>query len=252
VRLSVLLAAAPEVILFEARPFSDMENFSLEAAIRLIRTQLPNARMYFVTTTEVDRFDDATIFLADARQYVIDGRAIAAYYGIPSVDYIEELEALITGGGHLATYYADSIHPTAAGQAVIRGLFAPSKVLESLTLTTPLPARLYADSADFEIAPTVQHGIDYDSRTGTWTDTGNSTASSEVDATITFKGTFRSFGCYRATGAYPAVYFSVNGDAYSALFASFDCNGWDLGTRDVYTITIKVATAVQIDEFWTI
>ena len=44
-----------------------------------------------------------------------------------------------------------------------------------------LPARLYADSANYENAPILKNGTAYDARTGAWTDNGTTTSSSEAN-----------------------------------------------------------------------
>ena len=225
-------------------------NAYIEGYIRRLWNDLPNVRLIFMNffVIEDKDIDDPTALDQD----MIDRmKAICDQYGIPIVDYQAEItRRVLVGGEHLVTYFLDTVHPTIAGHEIALELLKPH-LLTGAGRPDPMPARLYEASADFENDPLVKYGTDDDARTGTWVDTGTSTASVTPGSTIAYSGTFRSFGCYNAAGSYPDVNVSVDGVPIIPT-AYFDPNGWDFGTRALHTVEITVLTTCQIDEFWAI
>jgi hypothetical protein len=177
-------------------------------------------------------------------------RAICAALGIDYVDGHLLTKAHVTAGGHITDWFADTAHYNATGGAAIR-----DDLLTILptggTVTTPLPAYVNAAAEDYMGTPVIILGTDYDSKTGTWTETGTRVESSEVGATITYSGTFRKFGIYRASGNYTTVTVTIDGGDPINDFALY-ANGYDIGTRGAHTVVITVTSAVRIDEFWAV
>lgn len=171
-------------------------------------------------------------------------------YGVPYVDGYALIQAHVAGGGHITDWFGDTAHWNATGHAVIAAAI-DALLPNSGTISTPLPARVYAESADLEYEPVIRLGTDNDGTTGTWTTDGTAVLSSEVGATITFTGTFRHFGIYRTSGAYPTVTATIDGGAPITNFNLYP-NGYDSGTRGAHTVVITVTSAVRIDEFWAI
>jgi len=169
---------------------NDRDKGCAEAIIRRIWTALPLTKLccvFFPKVTDKD-VDDATNLNDAMKQNWI---ALCAHYGIQYVDYADYLKSVIDAGGTLADYMADGAHPTNAGHALANEII---KSGSSSPLSGALPARLVADSEDFENDPLIVNGVDRDSITGTWTEDGTDLVSSEANATITFSGTFRCFG----------------------------------------------------------
>ena len=161
-----------------------------EAMIRRLWTAQPTMKLcavFFPKVTDKD-VDDATNLNDAVKQNWI---ALCNYYNIPYVDYADYLKSVIDAGGSLADYMADAAHPTNAGHAL-----AYSRIKDGQTsaLSGSLPTRLIADSEDFENTPVIKNATDYDSKIGTWSEDGTEITSTEVDATVTFSGTFRGFG----------------------------------------------------------
>lgn len=175
--------------------------------------------------------------------------AVCVAYGISYVDGWQLCIDHVAGGGDLSDYFKDTVHWDETGGAPVV-VAAADAILPAACPIPTLLDRIHAASVDYENNPVIKNGTDYDSRTGTWADAGTSTSSNEVDATITYSGTFRKFGCYRADATYPAVTISIDGGAFFSI--AFYPNGYDIGVRNNHTVTIKVITSCKIDEFWAI
>ena len=175
--------------------------------------------------------------------------ALCTAYGVPVVDFWQYCKDHVPGDYNLSDLYADTAHPSAIGYTIIETLL--DDYLPNGGSVGTLPTRIYAASGDFEQPPVIKVGVQHDSHTGVWTENGTSISSAEVGATITFSGTFRKFGCYRASGAYPIVTVTIDGGIPIDNFAFYQ-NGYDIGARAAHTIVITVVTTCQIDEFWAI
>jgi hypothetical protein len=257
-----VLDAAPEVVTFDMANDINrtIDHASMEAFIRRVWTALPDARIavfLFPRVTDhnvnasVDNYENAAIMAAVM--------ATCEHYGVTVIDFAAELRRLVNEEGHdLNEYLGDSVHPGDGGHQLAASMLeAELPVLYAAESMKPetLPARLYAESEDYEYAPTLKNGTDYDGRTGTWSDTGTRTESSETDATITFSATCSTYGIFRndfTSSSNPAVYVSIDGGAYVGVTVTQ--NGQPItGGRGAHTITFKVGSGtVRIDEFWAI
>lgn len=253
INLSSILATNPELIIIDPvnDDNSDFRKATNEALIRRIRTALPNCRLvmmkFFVVT---DKDVDASINTPTNQTSFQQWADLGAQYSIQIVDDWQAVKDLITGGAHLSTYLADTVHPTAAGHTVAFGALQP--YLASSIHATAMPARLYANSENYETAPTVIVGTDYTSKTGTWAESGTQVSSSEVGATITFTATCRSFGIYRADSTDSGTEYSIDGGAFAGM-NSYPAYGWPIASRAEHTITFKVISGtLKIDEFWAV
>jgi Rieske Fe-S protein len=225
---------------------------SLEAYIRRVWTANPNTRLFLWNFAQVSNIAVNASINTPTNQADIDAvEAVCAHYGVTLLDAWGAIQALVTGGQNLSTYYADTAHLNQAGHEVAYSLLSPYLPNGGATLTGSLPARIY-DNGDYESAPTITLGTSYDSRSGTWSDTLTRTQSSEVGAIITYSATCQSFGCYRADGGTNDVQVSIDGGAYAD--SVFYQNGTVIaGARAAHTIAIKVKSGtVRIDEFWAI
>jgi len=254
VKLSGLSALSLQIV-FDT--VNDLDNahckVALEALIRKIWTAnaaTALAAMEFFSVS--DYTNDATVDAPTTAAAQTNLETICAHYSIPVCNFWSAVKTLVNDGANLTTYLADNTHPTATGHSLALSLLAPYLPDGGKSGDT-VPARLYAASADYEQAPVITNGANYDSVTGTWTTTGTRIESAEANATATFSGTFRSFGCYRAdyvTAGDNAVLVSIDGGAFAAI--AFDHNGYDTGARAAHTIIIKVVSSCRIDEFWAI
>lgn len=227
---------------------------SVEAFIRLIWAANPSTRIIIMrafsvpATHDIDTADQVTSGELDELD------AIAAAYGITVVDYYSAVKALIDGGAAITTYVSgDWVHPTATGYALMASLLAPYLPNGGTSKPSTLPARVYDTNGYFENAPTKILGTAYDSRVGTWSDSGGEVSSSTPSDTITYTVTSapaHSIGCYRADGGTNTVQISYDGGAFNSV--TFYQNGVEVPSGFT-TVTIKVSSGtVKIGEFWAI
>jgi len=250
------LAYSPNVVILDHANDSTAATCKngIEGYIRRVWTANPSTQMIIIGSPAWALGDigtDANVLHPANETTLGDVKALAAYYGIPYVDFWDWCKSVVPGTYHLNEVTADGAHPSAVGYAQIAELMKPFLPVNGGTQPLPLPARLY-DNGDYENTPTRTLGTGYDSRTGVWSDTGTRTESSEVGATITFSATCQSYGCYRADAGSNDVQVSIDGGAYAA--ANFYQNGAPIaGARAAHTIAIKVVSGtVRIDEFWAV
>jgi hypothetical protein len=198
-----------------------------------------------------DRLNDATVNSPYNASQLAEFTALATHYGIPMVTVWDYVAADIAAGRyHLSDYLLDVVHPTAYGHALMSGWiehYLTSNFLATRQMPTPLPARLY-DNGDYENTAVIKNGTDYVALTGTWTPSGTTISSSVVNSTVTYSGTFQSFGRPEYDGS---VQVSIDSGAYQTI--TFGPNGYQLVSRAAHTITIKVVSGtVTISEFWAI
>jgi len=176
---------------------------------------------------------------------------LCAVYGVIVINFWQYCMDNVPAPYHLADLYADTAHLTALGYSIFESMLDDYLPIHGTNPSAILPARVYASSADFQQVPIIKFGINFDARAGVWVDTGNSTASVTPGSTITYSGTFRSFGCFNAAAVYPNVSVVIDADPPINPF-SFYANGYDYGVRAAHTIVITVLTTCTIDEFWAI
>lgn len=230
---------------------------ALEALIRRVWAANPNTRIIIVgspvwNTVGVD--DDANVDTPSNQTILEDIKALAEWYGIAYVDYWQWCRSVVPDTYTLAQLAPDSVHPSSEigypNMALLLQAYLPTG---GTPKPAPLPARLY-DNGDFENTPTVFLGNQYDSRTGTWSDAGTRTQSSEAGATITFSATCQSLGILRTDGdANAELELSVDGSAYRNVVLNQGGYFLEEG-RGAHTLTIRVKTGgnVRIEQFWAV
>jgi hypothetical protein len=234
----------------------DMDFASMESIWRLLWEENPHARIVLIQSPswvlrDIDDDDnvDNPINGAVMNDYV----TLANHYGVSVVRYWDWcIEVVDAGTYHLNELTADTVHPTELGYTNMAELLEAHLPNGGGQKPDTLPSRLY-DSEDYENTPTRTLGTDYDSKTGSWTETGTQASSSEADATITFSATCQSYGFYRADGtANPAALVSIDGGDFAAYTPSQ--NGTPIAAgRAAHTIIVKVVSGtVEIDEFWAV
>lgn len=226
----------------------------MEALIRRVWAGNNTTRIILVsspTWTLQDTSDDGIVTTPTNETALGNVIALAAHYGIPLVDYWGWCKSVVPGTYHLNELTDDATHPNALGYANMAALLEAYLPNGGQQEPSPLPDRLY-DDGGYERTPTQIYGTDYDSRTGSWTDTGTRTESSTVGDTITFSATCQSIGCWRADGGTNHVTISVDGGAFTSL--QFYQNGIELSEGyGSHTFVIKVDSGTcRIDEFWAI
>jgi hypothetical protein len=183
---------------------------------------------------------------------------IALYesYGIPYLDYWTRLKEQISLGHHLNEYYEDGdpVHPLEAGHNLAFNLLRPYLPTGGATAPDTLPDRLY-DNGDMENAPVHVVGTAYDSIDGTWSTDDTQISSSDVNATVTYSATCKTWGLWRNDGLQNYVQVSIDGGLFVDIPTTVPGKAGVAisGDRALHTITIRPKSGtVVIDEFWTI
>lgn len=258
-RQDEFLASPVDVLVFDAANdiVRDIDQASFEAFIRLLHANNPHMRVVvslFPRVTDPDVNSSVDAYENAERMELV--RETCEHYNVTVVDFAAEVRRLVNEEGrNLSEFLGDNIHPADGGHQLEAELLEP--LLPSLYSATgmmpaTLPERLYPKSADYENTPVRILGTDYDSRTGTWGDTGTRIESSETGATVTFSATCQSFGVHRADAGTNTVQVSIDGGAFESL--TFNYNGTEIPSgRGEHEIVIKVVSGtVRIDEFWAI
>jgi hypothetical protein len=141
-----------------------------------------------------------------------------------------------------------SVHPSNLGHAAIADQIEAEYT--NTEYSGDLPTRL-TNCAEFEVTPIIRLGTDNDGETGTWTTAGTGRTSSTADSTITWTGTFRSFGIDNNSVASGVLSWQVDGGTWTnytltttPVLISAD---YTLGS---HTVVIKVISGtVRINEF---
>lgn len=250
-----VLAYAPNIVIFDPTNNLDNEHCdrAMEAFIRRIWTAYPNCKLLMMVFPAMPNTDNASVLVPDNAAMMVTAKGLADYYGFPYVDFWAEVyDRVVNEAEDLITYYSDGVHPNGAGHALAYVLLQPYLA----TLATggrqsplTLPTALYDINGEYQYAPQLINGTDDDSRTGTWTDNGTVAESSEVNATITYSGTFSSFALKPPSGYFnPAVSFRFNGGSWNT--GTPDVDGYRIGARGAYTVEIRVNSGtVKIDKF---
>jgi lysophospholipase L1-like esterase len=227
----------------------------MEALIRRIRTLLPNALIFgtiFIEVADHTGSDATNLLEAVAAVH----RILFARYGIRYADYSAEVQAEVAALTHPLSWFFDDddIHPGPNGHALAYNLLIPlMRSLDAGIVT--LPDRLY-DCADFEQPAVTKLGTDYSSKTGTWTTVGGkiSTTDTGTPATVTYSGTFRSFGIDDGAMGLIDCYYQLDGaGGWTEWASTYPYQGTDLGTRATRTITFKIKSGTfSIDKLYLI
>ncbi|MEZ4670699.1 MAG: hypothetical protein R3E39_22580 [Anaerolineae bacterium] len=254
-----ILSIDPDVVVIDMvnDPGGNHSGKSLEAFVRRVWSANPNTRIIFVKAFSVSDVNDNTtinnpIQLANGEFAELD--SIAQYYGIPVVDYWSAVKELVNNKGHNLTEYVsgDSVHPAKGGYALLASLVEQVMPEGGAKKPSSYPDRIYDTLGDYENIPIRVPGIEYESRSGNWTDDETQVSSSEVGSTITYSAICQSFGCYRKGRGAHEVEISIDGGDFVAM--PFYQNGTGIsGGRARHTITIRLTSGtLTIDEFWAI
>lgn len=227
---------------------------SLEALTRRILTTRPTAKIVNVRFFGVANKDIDVIDPPDEAE--LASVALANHYNIPTLDYRAVITALVASGHHLNEYFADNIHPNALGHSIafgmVRDFLRGNPAYFDNRDVVALPERMF-DNGEYENTPIRRAATDYNARTGVgWAQGVYLLEDSTAGDTITFTATCQSFGLQ--TDAFNTTAdISIDGGAY-ILNAQVNWNGYDLGSRGLHTIVIRVRAGVPLkfNEFWAI
>lgn len=244
----------PDVVVIEQTP-NDLDNDDYkkleEAFIRRLRSELPNARLCYVSNLRVNNID-----VNDASNVDIGKRnnwkTISDHYGIPFYDMHTEVAAAIARGDSLNTYMYDTVHPSAEGHRLLHE--GSRDMILRLLSSGPMigiPSRLY-DSADFENTSIIRNATNNDGTTGIWTQSGTTLISSTANSTISWTGTFNSCGPDRVASG--VIQWAIDGGPYSAnynLAVNGNFNPFILNlARGTHTFTLKIISGtITINRF---
>lgn len=218
-----------------------------EALIRRLRTDLPNAKLCGIVFGRVaNRLGtDPTNTNAAVAAFF---RAILNNYSIFYGDQTAEVVRNFNAGVYtLAQMFADELHPADIGHLLGKQVLA--SVLPSvLNQTLPvLAAPLYDIAGDYSQTPIIKTATTNDGETGTWVHSGTDEVSSEAGATITWTGTFSSFGLDTGYGASQTYAWQIDGGSWTNVSPSsigYTNNLLWNGERVEHTVIIKVVVGI--------
>lgn len=223
-----------------------------EGAIRRLRAGQPTARILVVG---MPTFADNTTPGPTNSNQLMFLQALCAQYGMTYVDWPGRIQDLLDAETYtLDQLYNDLVHPSTAGHAELKAL-----LVETLTLAFingaddwsgdlgDYPAEY--DDGTFEVADNyiARNGTDNDGTTGTWTTDGTTLVSNDADATVTFSGTFETFGIeIDSTEAFTIQHnFDGGGwatDNYTADIRAIHQLAPNFSTRGAHTVQFKVVS----------
>lgn len=248
---------APDYVIMDVQVndgTTDHYHASQEALIRRLRAALPNARLIVVFFLQVaDYLSDDDTNLNEAAK--LGWIALCEKYEIEYADYAVVVQGMAPETYPLSDFLYDSVHPTSFGHMIahetLRVELSDAWLAGGLQWSGDLDdyERTYALSEDYENTPTIKTGVQYDSKTGTWTEVGSTISSATVDSTITFSATCQSVGIDTGDGSTnPSVGLSIDGGAYANYVIHRD--GMSIGTRGTHTVTLKVLSGtIKISRF---
>lgn len=227
-----------------------------EALIRRIRTVVPNAKIVFIAFCSFASAVDNVMTNLNAA-VLTRWQTICSTYGVTFVNFHQAISDAVAGGDDKTDYMSDTVHPNNGGHAlassILRGQLLSA--MSSAYTPTTLPDRLYS-SLNMESTPIQRDGTDNDGETGTWS-TSNDTwrVSSEADATITYTGSFSSFGLYHAVAG--VISWQLDGGDWTEMNLGSYGPYRELSTtvieKAAHTLVIKVVSGtVTIKEFMAI
>lgn len=248
---------SPDLLILENGNDVDIDPHKrqLEAFIRRSRTDLPNCKMVYVF---IPYISDGNATNPPSN---IWGMSLCASYDVAAVDVATPMQAAIDGGGSIDDYYTgpDYIHPNGSGNEFILNLITDiisnPYLLSGAQWSPPLPERIY-DDGSYEYEATIRNATDNDGETGTgWSTIGTSRQSSTENDTISWTGTFVSWGLDTnySTGA-GTLAWSIDGGDFTNIdltIYGIDNNPVQyLSVRGEHTVTIKVISGlVKINRF---
>lgn len=256
-----LLDYNPSIVLIDCavnNVDSDSDKASTEALVRLVRTSCPNAYIFFINFGYYLGFATNDYTNSSAANIVYINQ-LATNYDVGSLDFHSHLVSLVDAGSYtVGQYTEDAVHPTIVGNNLIFE-FLKTNILQYF----PLPVtpqwtqdlsdytRLF-DNGDYENTPIIRTAIDNEGEMGTWSVVNTTqNQSTAADSTISWTGTFQSFGLDLAiTGG---VAWNIDGGDFTtinfSLYPIANMRYWS-GARAEHTVTIKVVSGtVTIKRF---
>lgn len=236
-----------------------------EALIRRLRTDLPSASLFVPIFTWPEGYSSLQASQIAARDKWL---RLARRYNIPTVRLDREIQRL-TGTNtptdeQIDAYYQApaNVHPSNLGhltthEAIRRAMWPYMASASTAAQMAAMPARMYAESDDYEETPQIVNGTSLTEVGGTWTSDGTAVVSSDAGAKLSYTGTFCSFGLDAEVGAGQGVlawsfddvsYNNINLGAEPVQYFPV----WNT-TSDSRTVYLQVISGtVQINRFLTI
>jgi hypothetical protein len=254
-RFATEIATASPRILIHDTAWQGVDSISKGSMEAFIRKAARIAAMPIVvfSATVSDINADSTIdsYINEAANDTI--RSICTYYGVSVVDWPARIKAYKDAGGHINSYFADNVHHTALGDTVLSRMVDTVLIAGWATLPDTTKAYLYANTLKLMATPTVLRGTQFTDTTGTWTISGDTISTTQAGATITFTGTFSSFGTDRV-GTGSDFYYSIDGGEFGNSWSvATSQNGYYIGTYIPHTVILKANSGTcALSKFLTI
>ena len=264
----LILDKSPYVVVLDHAANNQNENiykFQAEGEIRRIRTALPNAWIVMAlfgywnadtpTDTEISNGPEVVFLRQQAQRYDVEVWDNYVYMK----NLIEAAQATLDDW-HTAPDY---VHPDTAGDLLFAGYLDARLTQAKLNGTAAQwtgnladYSRVNAESAEYETGGIARNGVSNDGETGSWSTVGTARASSTPDSTMTFTGTFTSFGldAKREPGQ-GVVAWQLDGGAWTNLglstYVVYPQVIQHIGNpAAAHTVTFKVVSGnVQINRF---
>lgn len=228
-----------------------------EALIRRLWTELPSAMLVVGIFTRPEDYSYVTQTMKDVRDKWL---ALCTLYGLTPARFDDAIVAVVGepyDDSDIEPYIASpgNVHPSDAGHALIAGAMYPRLATIGPNKPGTLPTRYYAESEDYERESQIRTGVDNDGETGTWS-TVSTTArtSSTADSTISWTGTFCSFGFDSNNSVGAGVYaWTVDGSEEQQVDLSEQGTAylsvWNMAYAE-HTVVVRVVSGtVRINRF---
>lgn len=254
-----LIAALPNTIVYEAvsanydSAYAAQAKAIEEGAIRRLRAAMPAGRIIVVGMPTYTNNTTPTITNPGQLSFL---QALCTQYAMTYVDWPTRVQALLDANTYtLDQLYADFVHPSPTGHAEIAALLEATLTLAFIDGRDAYTGNLADYPAQYDTANTfgntanysARNGTNNDGTTGTWTSDGTTLVSSEADATVTWTGTFETFG------------IDIDLTAGCTIQHNFDNTGWvtdgflaggrsinqlspNFAVRGVHTVQFKVVS----------
>jgi hypothetical protein len=232
-----------------------------EALIVRLRSELPEAKLVFVCLVKQEEFATGGDIAARDRWEAICDHHDVEFHRFDL--WLQQVLGTETPTEEQINVYHDGEHFTAEGHHEIFNMLEANSCPNNYPLQSAgwsgdledYQPYYYDDVEDWLGDPIKRTGADNDGETGTgWADNGTARESSTVDDTISFTGTFCSFGLNVTVQASPITFaYSIDGGAYTNVTHQTgqssirELHATDLGE---HTVTIKVVSGlVCVNQF---
>jgi hypothetical protein len=262
-----LIATSPDVNVYESvssnyeGAYEAQAKAIEEGTIRRLRGGVPAMRMIVIG---MPTYANNTTPGATNPTQLTFLQSLCTQYDMTYIDWPARVQALIDATTYtLDQLYADIVHPTATGHAEIAALLQQTLTLEFINgsdvgWTGDLAdyTALYDDGTFEDTGNYIaRNGTDNDGTTGTWTNEGTTLVSSEVGATVTWSGTFETFGVDLDLAAGFSIEHNFDGAGwttgnFSASTYSIHQLAPNFSTRGAHTVQVRVLSGtVKIRRF---